>query len=196
MFIPGGFMRVRTGLFTGLLLLVGAMPVYAQKPGVVEIGAFGRFTKFESKLNFDDRLGVGARLGVFVVPNLAVEADVTYTRTKTQGDLDVRRTPVHLRLVYNRPVSDKATALVGAGYVRNIFRANYRETSSGVAGLLGVRFGLGNRFAVRVDATGDYIPTAESRFVPPQVAGVEKKKSNFHLGLEAGLSLLLRANRE
>ena len=35
----------------------------AQRAGAVEIGAFGRFTKFESKLNFDDRFGVGGRLG-------------------------------------------------------------------------------------------------------------------------------------
>jgi outer membrane protein OmpA-like peptidoglycan-associated protein len=135
-------------------------------------------------------------LGVFVMPRLAIEGDVTYTRTKTQGNLDVRQTPLHARLIYHIPVSDRATALLGAGFARNLFRANYRETNSGVAGLLGLRFGLGKQLALRVDATGDYIPTAESRFVPPQVAGVQHQKSNFHLGAQAGLSLLLRAGRE
>jgi outer membrane protein OmpA-like peptidoglycan-associated protein len=187
-------MRVRTGLLTVLLLLVGGMPMHAQKSGAVEVGAFGRFTKFESKLNFDNRFGVGGRLGVFVLPNLAVEGDVTYTRTKSQGNLELRHTPVHARLIYNVPVEDNAAVLVGAGYVRNIFRANYRETNSGVGGLLGIRLGLG-KLALRLDATGDYIPTAESDAVPPQVAGVQHKKSNFHLGGQAGLSLLFGANR-
>jgi outer membrane protein OmpA-like peptidoglycan-associated protein len=186
----------RTGLLPVLAFLVWGMPVQAQKSGAVEIGAFGRFTRFESKLNFDNRLGVGGRLGVFVMPRLAIEGDVTYTRTKTQGDLDVRQTPLHARLVYHIPVSDRATALLGAGFARNLFRANYRETNSGLAGLVGLRFGVGRQFTLRVDLTGDYIPTAESRFVPPQVAGVQYQKSNFHFGAQAGLSLLLRAGRE
>jgi len=187
-------MRVGTGL-CAILLLAGAVPLSAQKAGTVELGAFGRFTKFESKLNFDDRIGVGGRVGIFVVRNLALEGDVTYTRTKSQGDLDVRHTPIHARLVYAIPASEKASVLVGAGYVRNIFRANYIETNSGIGGLLGVRFGLADPLALRIDATGDYIPTAESDAVPPQVAGVEHKKSNFHFGIQAGLSLLLRAGR-
>jgi outer membrane protein OmpA-like peptidoglycan-associated protein len=135
-------------------------------------------------------------VGVFVVRNLAVEADVTYTRTESRGNLELRRTPLHARLIYSIPATDKAAVLVGGGYVRNIFRANYVETRSGVGGLVGLRYGLGDRFALRFDATGDYIPTAESKFVPPQVAGVEKKKSNFHLGVQAGLSVLLGAKRD
>jgi outer membrane protein OmpA-like peptidoglycan-associated protein len=188
-------MRATTGLSTALLLLA-CLPVQAQQPGALEIGAFGLFTKFESKLNFDDRIGVGGRVGVFVVRSLAVEADVTYTRTESRGNLELRRTPLHARLIYSIPATDKAAVLVGGGYVRNIFRANYVETRSGVGGLVGLRYGLGDRFALRFDATGDYIPTAESKFVPPQVAGVEKKKSNFHLGVQAGLSVLLGAKRD
>jgi len=189
-------MRGRSGWLTGVLALAGVMQVQAQQPGTVEIGAFGRYTKFESKLNFDNRLGVGGRAGVFVIRNLALEGDVTYTRTKSQGGLELRHTPVHARLIYNFPVSTEAAVLVGAGYVRNIFRANYRETESGFGGLLGVRYGVGSLVALRIDATGDYIPTAESRLVPGQVPGVEYKKSNLHLGIEAGLSLLIGGKRD
>lgn len=189
-------MRVRVGLLTGVLALAGAVPVLAQQAGTVEIGAFGRYTKFESKLNFDNRLGVGGRVGVFVVRNLALEGDVTYTRTKSETGLELRHTPVHARLIYNVPVGERAAFLVGAGYVRNIFRANYRETEDGIGGLLGVRFGLSDMLALRLDATGDYIWEAESRFAPTQVPGIERKKSNFHLGGQAGLSLLLGGKRD
>ena len=190
-------MHARSGLLMGMLVLAGVTPMQAQRAGTVEIGAFGRYTKFESKLNFDNRLGVGGRLGVFLVRNLALEGDVTYTRTKSEGGLELRHTPLHARLIYNIPVHEKAAVLVGAGYVRNLFRANYRETESGFGGLLGVRYGLGSLLALRLDATGDYIWEAESRFAsPPQVPGVEYKKSNFHLGGQAGLSLLLGARRD
>jgi outer membrane protein OmpA-like peptidoglycan-associated protein len=187
-------MRVRTGLLTGLLLLAGAMPMYAQKAGAVEIGGFGRYTKFESKLNFDNRIGFGGRLGIFVLPNLAIEGDVSTTTTHSQGGAEIKYVPVHARLVYNVPVAGHSAVLLGAGYVRNLFRTSYRETNSGFAGLVGLRLGLGSMVALRVDGTGDYIPTAES--VNPQLPGVQAKKSNFHLGAQAGLSLLIGANRD
>jgi outer membrane protein OmpA-like peptidoglycan-associated protein len=188
-------MRVRTGALASLLLLAGAQPAYAQKAGTVEIGAFGRFTKFESKLNFDDRFGVGGRLGVFLLSNLAIEGDASYTTTKSQGGVDVQYLPIHARLVYGIPVSEHSAVLLGAGYVRTLFRKGYRETSNGVGGLLGVRVGLGTVLALRLDATGDYIPRAESATLPPQLAGIQQKKSNVHLGGQAGLSLLIGANR-
>lgn len=189
-------MRVRTALVTGMLMMAGAFSAQAQDAGVVELGLFGRFTKFDSKLNFDSRLGMGGQVGVFVMRNLAVEADVLYTRTKTKGNLDVRHTPLRARVVYGYPVGSTTTLLAGVGYVRNIFRANYRETNSGIGGLIGGRYDLNKyNLGIRVNLTGDYVPTAESDIVPPQVAGVEHKKSNFHFGIEAGVSLLIPTKR-
>jgi outer membrane protein OmpA-like peptidoglycan-associated protein len=185
---------MRKGLSVVLLLLGGVTSAVAQQPGTVEIGGFGRFTGFESKLNFDNRFGVGGLLGVFVVQNLALEGDVTYVRTKSQTGLELRQTPLHARLVYAIPMGERAAALVGAGYVRNLFRASYRETRDGFGGLVGLRYDLGRLFAARFDVTGDYIPTAESQ--TPQIPGVEKTKSNFHWGIEGGLSLLYGHRRD
>ncbi len=184
-------MHGRTGFVAALMLLALGSPATAQRAGAVELGAFGRFTKFENKLNFDDRFGVGGRLGVFVLQNLAVEGDVLYVRTKSETGLELRHTPIHARLIYHVPFADNTAFLVGAGYVRNIFRANYRETNDGVGALLGIRFPLSSMLGLRVDVTGDYIPTAETDSRIPQVPGVEHKKSNVHLGAQAGLSLLL-----
>jgi outer membrane protein OmpA-like peptidoglycan-associated protein len=178
----------------GLLLLAGAMEANAQAAGAVEIGGFGRYTKFDDKLNFDNKIGVGGRLGIFIVRNLAIEGDASYTKTQSQTNLEVKYIPVHARLVWNAPISDNSALLFGAGYVRNLFRSNYRETNSGIGGLVGLRFG--STIALRIDATGDYIPTAETNSRIPQVPGVGFKKSNFHLGGQAGLSLLIGANRD
>ncbi len=187
-------MRVKTGLLATLLLSTAVLPARAQQAGAVEIGGFGRYTKFENKLNFDNKIGVGGRLGIFVLNNLAIEGDASYTKTKSQTGLAIKYIPIHARLVYNVPVAEHSAILLGAGYVRNLFRDNYRETNSGFGGLVGVRVGLGSVLALRLDGTGDYIPTAES--VNPQIPGVQAKKSNFHLGAQAGLSLLIGGNRD
>lgn len=189
-------MRARAGLVTGVLMLAGAITAQAQQAGTVEIGGFGLYTKFDSKLNFDNRFGVGGRLGVFVVRNLAVEGDVTYTRTKSQGGLELRQVPIHARLIYNIPLTDDGALLLGAGYTRHLFRASYRETEDGVGGLLGIRYGVASMLALRLDIIGDYIWDAETRAVPPQIPGVEEKKSNFHFAGQAGLSLLLGGKRD
>lgn len=189
-------MRFKSVGITGALLFAGVAAAHAQGPGTIELGGFGRFTRFEDKLNFDNRVGVGGRLGVFVLRNLALEGDASYSSTRSQGGQRVRYIPVHGRLVYGIPVAGNAALLVGAGYVRNLFRTDYRETKSGVAGLVGLRVGVGSVGALRFDATGDYIPTAESRNLPAQLAGIQQKKSNFHLGGQAGLSILLGARRD
>lgn len=187
-------MRVTTGLITAALLCAGAADARAQAAGAVELGGFGRYTKFEDKLNFDNKIGVGGRLGIFFVRNLAIEGDASYTKTQSQTGFDVKYIPIHARLVWNAPISDNSAILIGAGYVRNLFRENYRETNNGVGGLVGLRFG--NTVGIRFDVTGDYIPTAESATIPGQLPGVQQKKSNFHLGGQAGLSLLFGANRD
>ena len=187
-------MHPKSLLLTGALLLASAAPALAQKAGTVELGFFGRYTWFDNTLNFENRVGIGGRLGVFVLSNFSVEGDASYTATASQGDDFIRYIPIHARLLFNLPAGEHTAFLVGAGYVRNLFRKSYRETNSGVGGLLGMRLGMGELLSIRLDATGDYIPTAES--VNPQLAGITAKKSNFHLGGQAGLSLLIGGKRD
>lgn len=181
-------------LLLASVLLGAASPAFAQKSGAVELGGFGRWTKFDTNLNFDNKIGVGGRLGIFLMPNLAVEGDASYTTTQSAGGADVHYIPVHAGLTLNVPVGG-AALLLGGRYVRNLFRSSYRETESGVGGLAGIRIGTSGPLSFRIDGTVDYIPTAESNAAPPQVAGITVKKSNVHLGAQAGLSLLLGAKR-
>ena len=183
-------------LLAGALLSVGAEPGVAQKAGAVEFGGFGRFTRFESDLNFDDRVGIGARLGVFVLRDLALEADASYTATASQGQEFIRYIPLHGRLVYNLPFGGHSALLIGGGYVHNLFREAYRETESGVGGLLGLRLGMGEVLSIRLDGTVDYILNPANSSVPTQLAGVKAGDKDWHLGAQAGLSLLFGARRD
>ncbi len=189
-------MMRRIGSLATLLLVALHSPAAAQKPGTVEFGVFGRYTRFDQALHFDKRPGIGARLGVFVLPNLSLEGDASYTATAAQGGEFIRYIPLHGRLIYNVPLGEHTAFLIGGGYVRNLFRSSYRETNSGGGGLLGFRLGLGDVLSIRLDGTGDYIPTAESDHVPAQLAGIVHKKSNFHLGFQGGLSFLLGGKRD
>jgi len=187
-------MPKRHAVIGGLLLLLGSAPLVGQSAGTFELGGFGRYTWFDKHLHFTNKVGAGGRLGVFIVRNLAIEADGSYTQTHSQGNTSLRAEPFHARLVYNLPLGDQAAFLLGAGYTDQLFRQGYRETRSGAGGLAGLRVGRG-LVSLRLEGTGDYIPTAESSTLPAQLAGIQQVKSNWHWGVQAGLSLLIGNRR-
>lgn len=169
-----------------LLTLASALavgPMAAQSSGTVELGAFGRWTKFgeslktdvTNKLPAENGIGGGLRLGVFVVRNLAVEADASYTKVDAAGGGKVRHLPIHAGLTYNFPLGHKAAFLLGARYVRNMYGEDADFDDSGIGGVGGFRFG-----PVRVEATWD------------QTLKDNADHGKYHnLGVNAGLSLLL-----
>ena len=187
-------MRFGRSILVGTLLFGSVVPAMAQKAGTVELGGFGRYTWFDKHLNFDKRVGVGGRLGIFVLRNLSLEGDGSYTATAGQGGELVRAEPLHGRLIYNLPLGEHSAFLLGGGYTRQIFRTSYRETKSGAGGLVGLRLGTGDVLSIRLDGTGDYIPKAETE-TTAQLPGVTLHKSNLHWGVQAGLSLLFGNKR-
>ncbi len=188
-------MRNVRGILIGLLL-ASVVPAQAQNAGTVEVGLFGRYTWFDSDLNFQDDVGVGGRLGVFFMKNLAIEADASYTAAEGPADERIRYIPMHARLVYNMPWGQHVGVLIGGGYTRNMFRKSYDESANGFGGLVGLRLGTGDLFTIRLDLTGDYITDPESRKTPLQLAGVNSADKNFHLGGQAGISLMLGGRRD
>src|SRR3954453_5693973 len=96
-----------------LLALLGmAAPCAAQSSGTFEIGGFARYTFFDDALALDDKAGGGGTLGIFVVRNLALEAEGAYTSTNTTStpSLDVTNSPVRGRLTYHIPLGGYASA--------------------------------------------------------------------------------------
>lgn len=187
-------MRSTRGLLAGLMLL--AAPLLAQSAGTIEFGAFGRYTKYDSDLGFDNRVGVGGRLGVFVVRNLAIEGDAAYGPTFGDNDALIRNFPLHGRLVWNAPVGEHVSLLLGAGYAHNLFRKGYVESKGGPGGLVGFRLGTGDWLTIRLDATADYILNAKSKQGPYPVLGVKQTDNNLHWGFQGGLSLMLGGRRD
>jgi outer membrane protein OmpA-like peptidoglycan-associated protein len=182
--IPGGtHMR---GTKTLLLLLAGALaagPVVAQSGGTVELGAFGRWTKFDESLKLDltnnlpkkNGFGGGLRLGLFLVRNLEIEADASYAKVDAASAGKVRFIPFHAGLTYNIPIGGKSALFLGGRFVHNMYGEDADFKDNGFGGVGGLRFGP-VRLAATFDRMGKDLPGHD----------------DYHnIGVEAGLSLLL-----
>ena len=161
-------------------------------PGMIELGAFAQYTKFDDNApgQPDDDVGFGGRLGVFLGdPHWELEADgqvtqgLQWANSQFAGDLTYQTWAV--RMNYNIPIMAKSQFILGAGGVRTNYSAGEENTDRtftynyGVSGLAGLRFGITNRVALRVDGIVDYMPDSE----------------NMNLIGRGGLSLLLGGAR-
>ena len=168
----------------------------APQPGTVEIGGFGQYSIFDGDLDLENAFGAGARIGAFVTPIIQPEVDFSYTESdQDEGTrTNLRVVPVAARLNFNFPFGARNAFILGAGASRTFYQDPasrfYRGIDEdqatvggaynwGASGLAGVRVGLGQRVALRLDGVADYLP--------------EPKFANF--GVRAGLSLLLGGAR-
>ena len=135
-------------------MLVSAAPLTAQRPGTIDIGVFGRFTRFDGTLPIDnDRVGAGGRLGIFALSQLAIESEASFTSSRLASGASVSAIPFRLRLAYHAPVSEKVALILGAGWVHDWYRGTLHESDNGVTGILGLRFGVVGALTFRVDGT-------------------------------------------
>ncbi len=161
-------------------------------PGMIELGGFAQYTKFDDNApgHPDDDVGFGGRVGVFLSdPHWQLEADGQQTKglqwdqSKFAGDLTFQSWA--LRMNYNIPIMSKAQFILGAGAVRSNYSAGQENSGRsftynyGASGLAGLRFGIVNRIALRVDGIAEYMKDTE----------------NLNLIGRAGLSLLVGGAR-
>jgi len=192
---------MRKTLFTlGLCGLVAA-PVASQQKGTWEIGAFARYNLYDNAFDVVDStkrlnsFGVGGRLGYFIADRWALELDGSFNAT----DLDLveggatsvglRYWPFHLRAIYNIPMSERFSWLLGLGPNYNryelaegagaVLEERFEGSDWGVGFLGGFRYKFTEQVAARVDVTADVIPS------PKNDTG-----TNTQYGLQVGLSLL------
>jgi outer membrane protein OmpA-like peptidoglycan-associated protein len=169
-------------------LLLAAAPAAAQTPGTIELGGFGRYSFLDDTTGLNDKFGGGGSLGFYVLRNLGIEGDISRAETRNQLGQEVTVTPIRVRLQYNLPAGENATALqFGAGWMRQRYGESVDVDENGITGLLGFRIGLHPNVAFRVAATVDYISDPE--LVPPTPTDTVDK--NTHWGVQAGLNFLL-----
>ncbi len=185
--------RVLGGALAAAVALAAPASVSAQRAGAIEIGAFGSGAWFDDVYQTKDRWGVGGRLGIFVLQNLAIEGDVSGIWTTFQPtDQDVTYMPISARLVWNAPLSDFTSLLLGAGYTRTSFELDEMfgfpsadASESGFGGLVGLRLAPSGTVSIRLEGTVDYISGVDELFVG------SADESALNYGARAGLSLML-----
>ena len=178
-------MHFRTVAVVALLSGFGAT-LPAQNAGTIEIGGFGRFTRFDRTTTLDDAYGVGGYLGVFVAPGLALEGSGSYLPTSGPFVPNGSVYPLRAQLIYGRPVLGALGMEFGGGYVHNIYGRAANVSDDGVSGLFGLRLALGSSWAARLEAVEDYIPQPQNRS--------STVSNNWNFTVQAGLSALLGNN--
>jgi hypothetical protein len=173
----------------------------------VEIGAFGQWTKFDANAGRpnvvpEDGFGFGGRLGVFLTPRFELEGDGYYSpqdRSLSESICCTGAQPtaidasgLALRLNYNLPfyglLGHASQFILGAGAVRTNYKfrggtgPDSSAASIGASGLAGVRLGIAEHVALRLDAVADYMPSHDP-------------DPNLNLHARAGVSLLLGGAR-
>ena len=187
--------KLHSFIFGATLTVALPVTVFAQRQGAIEIGGFGRVSKFADTLKLDTGLGVGGRVGIYAFKNWLVEMELSYADLDVnaprtgQAARDTLNSVSHAlwsyRLTYNHPVSDRLKLLAGAGYGYDAYgRARtVAPRGGGPQGLLGMRFIINNRLSARVEGTGTYIMPADADAKPVARA------SALNLGAQAGLSM-------
>ena len=177
--------RIPAAVVIGTALATAGLS--AQDAGTLELGGFGRFTRFDRSLGLDNAFGGGGWLGVFVAPGLAIEGTGGYLPTTGPLIADGTLIPLHARLVYARRVAGTVAILLGGGYVHNLYGKTANVSDDGVSGLFGLRFGLGPSLALRMEAIEDFIPSPQN-----QSAAVP---NNWNFTVQTGLAVTLGRSR-
>ncbi len=200
-------------LVVGALALI-ALPAGAQEKGTIEIGGFGRYTKYDGSFSTSNKsqnsFGAGGRFGHFLSPKFSLEADASFNATDLknyftgQTSSPIRHSPIHLRGLYHAPLGTKASLLLGAGPMVNYYgKSNNAAVKTisgndfGVGGLVGLRYKVNSWLSLRGDGTLDFTPSPRNGSTEVQalgpVASVGDPSSNTHLAAQLGLSIFPNA---
>lgn len=180
------------------LMSVLALRADAQRPLAIEAGVFGQFTKTDKELSLDDILSGGGRLGLYVLPRLALEADGHIGTTDwaaPAGTKSIDFTPWSLRAVYGIPLGDRLRFLLGLGYQQNVYKGRVQQIGTTVAGneyedalsgLVGLKVCLGEKWSLRGDVPVDYNPSPNFN---GNTVTLDGKSTN--IGFRIGISRML-----
>jgi outer membrane protein OmpA-like peptidoglycan-associated protein len=193
-------MKLRGLVLSGLLAALMAPAASAQGAGTVEFGIFARKNWFGESYSLADRTGGGLRLGIFPINQIELEIAGAYTPTRyafREGRVDVANAAVEL--LGHIPMGEHAAMFLGPRFVYNKYfdRGNAipgisaEGNESGPGGILGFRFGLGNRLSVRVDGTVDFMGVMGD---PNFALNSAPDSTDQHWGFQAGLSWLFGGN--
>jgi peptidoglycan-associated lipoprotein len=178
----------------------------APLPGTVEAGGFVQWSHFDDNAGVANAIpkngiGYGGRLGVFLSdPRWEIEGDGYYSPQTNRAPVagsptDVNAHAFAARLNYNFPIGNfiggrQSQFIIGAGGTRTSYKfkggtnppPDSYSYNFGASGLAGIRLGIANRTALRIDGVVDYMPN-------------HNPSANLNFHVRGGLSLLFGGAR-
>jgi outer membrane protein OmpA-like peptidoglycan-associated protein len=179
------FLRPLRGAAVAVLF---PMAVAAQSAGTVEVGLFARHNLYGDTLRLAPAPGLGARMGVFLFPSLALEGDLAWARPGVRNlpDTATLRSVTHpllsARLTYHQRIDDRARLLLGLGYAFDAYTGDrtVAPQGAGPSALVGLRFRVTDRLAARAEGTGTWV--VHRRGIPVAVP------AHVNIGAQAGVT--------
>jgi outer membrane protein OmpA-like peptidoglycan-associated protein len=180
------------------IAFVATAPAHAQSKGTFLVDVGAALPWYPSYMGLSDNAGPGGRLGYMVSDKLGFEVDAFFFSTEPTSlnytGVTIDQTMAHARFTYNAPMGKGLSAIFGLGFAYNKWGGDAgsyflrdgtsydKDSDYGPGGLFGLRFGSGGQVSVRVDLTGDFIPS-------PIMADDPYTQDQFYWGMDAVLSL-------
>jgi OOP family OmpA-OmpF porin len=158
------------------------VPLSAQQTFLpVEIGAFGQYTKFASVTKLDNAIGLGALVSVPLWQRIAFQYEGDFGSTKSTRVGNLTALNNRFDLVYHFPWGDRRTFYIGGGWTGSQYKSDTTKNQfdSGLNAQVGVRWCLGDNWALRTSAVMDFKDPSD------QVPTGDRTQT---LSLRAGLS--------
>ncbi len=153
--------RVRVAVAMAVVASLCAPPLTAQSGtgGQVELGGFGIYTGYDqTNLGFQSELGAGGWAGFYITKTFKIEGFGDFTETR----FDATGTEMRVARVGGAVLAHMGfsigTLYGGLGFERLVYRGTADVDDNAGVAILGNRFSLGGRTAVRLEGRLNYIP--------------------------------------
>ncbi|HKS06056.1 MAG TPA: OmpA family protein [Gemmatimonadaceae bacterium] len=170
-------MRSLAAVALGLTLSVS--PLCAQRAGTIDFGAHGRYSILDDDIGAENGAGVGGRVGLFILRNIALEFEFDRFAARAPGQ-DLKLQPAYLRLAYHKPMGESWAGIVGAAWLRDRSQplSGGEFTDNGYSLNAGLQRKLGGALSLRADAIGDVVMSPYM-----ETPAADYKTGNIHVNL-------------
>ena len=153
----------RAAILTGLAAALLAPVARAQSGSSlqVELGLLGTYTSYDkTHIGLESAFGAGGVLGLYFSRTFSLEAFGDYTATTDTLDFDVNVSRLGATFVAHTRPTMLGSLYIGLGYNRVFYSGSVDVQDNAAYVILGDRFSLGGRVALRIEGRLDYIPNA------------------------------------
>jgi outer membrane protein OmpA-like peptidoglycan-associated protein len=171
---------MRRFTISAALLLLGAASLPAQQTFAYEAGVFAQYSHYDHATLLKDGVGAGARIGVYLFRNFALEYEADYNGTNSSKVGHLTALNNRVNGIFYFPLNDKWRLLAGGGFTGTQYRSDttHNRFDSGGNALVGVKYCLTNDWAWRADVTADFKNPSDQT-----PSGAATTTWNAHLGI-------------